>query len=66
MAPASPTTEGISPLSLAMTGTPQAIASISIRPNCSRHRAVVWLGAQSTLIAFNQAGTSSCVAEVST
>ena len=36
--PASPTTCGISPLSLATTGTPQAIASINMRPNCSRHR----------------------------
>jgi hypothetical protein len=39
--PAAPATEGISPLSLATTGTPQAIASISMRPNCSRHRGVV-------------------------
>jgi len=38
MRPASPTTYGISPLSDAMTGTPHANASISIRPNCSRHR----------------------------
>ena len=44
--PASPTTDGISPLSLATTGTPQAIASISMRPNCSRQPGVVWLGAQ--------------------
>ncbi len=36
--PASPMTCGISPLGLASTGTPHAIASISIRPNCSRHR----------------------------
>ena len=31
--------KGISPLSLPMTGTPEAMASMSIRPNCSRQAA---------------------------
>ena len=44
--PALSMTYGISPLSLPTTGTAQANASISIRPNCSRQAGVVWLGAQ--------------------
>ena len=64
--PASPTTCGISPLRLATTGTPQAMASISIRPNCSRQRAVVWLGAHIRSIALRCSGTSSWATPVST
>ena len=50
--PASATTWGISPLSLETTGTPQANASVSIRPNCSRQIGIVWLGAASTSMAL--------------
>ena len=39
--PASATTYGISPLVEAITATPDAKASISMRPNCSRQRGVV-------------------------
>ena len=38
---APPAVNGISPESLAMTGMPQANASMSIRPNCSFHFTVV-------------------------
>ena len=62
--PASPMTYGISPESLPMTGTPQANASISIRPNCSFQCHVVWLGATSMSIVPRYDGTSSCLAKM--
>ena len=41
MIPASPTTSGMAPESLAITGTPDAMASVITRPNCSHQSLVV-------------------------
>ncbi len=57
---------GSSPESLESTGTPQANASTTMRPNCSRHAGVVWLGAHRTSMALRCAGTSSCATPVTT
>ena len=68
-APASPRRRrryGISPLLLPMTATPEAIASINMRPNCSRHFSVVRLGAHRTLMAVSQCGISPCGIPVTT
>ena len=46
--PAPPTTAGSAPASLDTTGTPQAIASIATRPNCSVHDGVGNDGTAST------------------
>ena len=64
--PASSITYGISPESLPTTATPHAIPSISIRPSCSRHCGVVWLGAARMSIAFKYGGTESCGTPVTT
>ena len=46
--PASPTTSGRAPVSLATTGTPHAIASTTTRPNCSNQPGVGKDGTAST------------------